>query len=211
MLIVGAKGFAKELLEILVQQDAAEGVVFFDNISADLPGKLYRVYPVIGETGDLAAHFKGSPAFALGIGGTFAREKLNKLMIENGGELQTIISPFARIGHFQNNIGPGCTIMTGVVITNDIEIGEGCLLNLNATVGHDTRVGKFCDIMPGVNISGNVTIGNYCSLGTGCVILPKVRIGNNVTVGAGSVVLKDIPDDTVVAGVPAKPLMPKSG
>ncbi len=53
---------------------------------------------------------------------------------------------------------------------------------------------------------GKITIGDNCFIGKGTTILPGVTIGNNVIVGACSLVTKDIPDNTVVGGVPAKPI-----
>lgn len=47
-------------------------------------------------------------------------------------------------------------------------------------------------------------IGDHVSLGANVTIIGKVRIGNNVTIGAGSVVVKDIPDNCIVAGNPAR-------
>lgn len=47
-------------------------------------------------------------------------------------------------------------------------------------------------------------IGHSCLIGTGATILPGVRIGNYCVVGAGAVVTKDVPDNTIVAGNPAK-------
>ncbi len=49
-----------------------------------------------------------------------------------------------------------------------------------------------------------VTIGDNCWIGGGATILPGVTIGNNVTIGAGSVVTRDIPDNTVAVGNPAR-------
>ena len=49
-----------------------------------------------------------------------------------------------------------------------------------------------------------VTIGNDVWIGANCTILPGVTIGNNVVVAAGAVVTKDVPDNCVVGGVPAK-------
>ena len=51
---------------------------------------------------------------------------------------------------------------------------------------------------------GNIEIGNGVWIGANTVILPNVRIGNNVAIGANSVVTKDIPDNTVYGGVPAR-------
>lgn len=66
--------------------------------------------------------------------------------------------------------------------------------------------------MPGV-VFGNktekednnpVTVGDNCYFGLGVKILGSVKIGNNVTIGANAVVTKDIPDNAVVGGIPAK-------
>ena len=49
-----------------------------------------------------------------------------------------------------------------------------------------------------------INIGDNCYIGTGVTILGPLTIGNNVTIAAGAVVLSDVPDNAVVAGVPAK-------
>jgi maltose O-acetyltransferase len=49
-----------------------------------------------------------------------------------------------------------------------------------------------------------VTIGDDCWIGGGAIILPGVKIGQRCVIGAGSVVTKDVPDDSLVAGNPAK-------
>jgi maltose O-acetyltransferase len=55
-----------------------------------------------------------------------------------------------------------------------------------------------------VEFSKPVTIGNDCWIGGGSIILPGVTIGSGVTIGAGSVVTKNVPDNVLVAGNPAK-------
>lgn len=49
-----------------------------------------------------------------------------------------------------------------------------------------------------------IIIGDNCYVGTGVTILGPSKIGNNVTIAAGAVVIKDVPDNAVVGGVPAK-------
>lgn len=51
---------------------------------------------------------------------------------------------------------------------------------------------------------GKVKIGDRCFIGLGAIILPNVRIGNDCIIGAGTVVARDIPDNSVVVGNPAK-------
>lgn len=77
-------------------------------------------------------------------------------------------------------------------------------------IGHNVTIGKNTLVMANVVICGGAVIGEKCWLAPNSVIKQKVVIGNNVTLGLGSVVLKNIEDNLVVAGVPARPLVGKS-
>jgi sugar O-acyltransferase (sialic acid O-acetyltransferase NeuD family) len=98
----------------------------------------------------------------------------------------------------------GCIIYPNVTIMNDCSIGRGVLFNSNASIGHDTKIGDFCNINPGAHIAGKVTIGVGTTVGIGAVVKENIQIGKNVIIGAGSVVVKDIPDDEIVYGNPAR-------
>ncbi|MES2761320.1 MAG: acetyltransferase [Bacteroidota bacterium] len=204
MLIVGAKGFSKEVLEVLYQNDLHDDVVFYDDISNDLSEKLYGRFKVLTNMDDAKLYFeKVNQQFTIGIGNPLLRYKLSAKFIQAGGVFTSTISPKASVGHFGNQISEGCNIMTGAIITSDVTIGMGCLINLNCTIGHDTIIGDFTELSPGVNISGNCRIGKFSNLGTNAIVLPKITIGDNVVVAAGAVVTKDVPDNSMVAGVPA--------
>jgi sugar O-acyltransferase (sialic acid O-acetyltransferase NeuD family) len=204
MLIVGAKGFAKEVLEVLHQLNQLENLVFYDDVNEDIDDVLYNKFPVLKSIEQAQTFFKETDAkFTIGIGNPILRKKLYDKFTKIGGKFESTISPKASIGHFGNFVDEGSNIMTGTVITNDITIGKGVLVNLNCTIGHDTKIGEFVELSPGVNISGNCSIGDYSVLGTNSTVLPKVTIGKNVIVGACSVVTKDIPDNSLVIGIPA--------
>jgi acetyltransferase-like isoleucine patch superfamily enzyme len=57
-----------------------------------------------------------------------------------------------------------------------------------------------------VNISGHVNIGEEVSVGTGSKIIQNISIGRNTIIGAGAIVTKDIPENVVAVGMPAKPI-----
>ena len=74
------------------------------------------------------------------------------------------------------------------------------------------RIGNNCTILPMVlcgrkhpnDKDSLIIIGDNCYISTGVTILGPVNIGDNVVIGAGAVVLNDIPDNSIVGGVPAK-------
>ena len=87
-----------------------------------------------------------------------------------------------------------------------LQIGDDCLITDNVVVlTHDFSFSTVSKCSLGTYPScGKVTIGNNVFIGTHAIILPGVTVGNNVIIGAGSIVSKDIPDNVVVAGSPAK-------
>tara|TARA_B100000989_G_scaffold87695_1_gene63222 strand:- start:18418 stop:19032 length:615 start_codon:yes stop_codon:yes gene_type:complete len=101
-------------------------------------------------------------------------------------------------------IGEGCKIFPGVIINRGSKIKKNVLINTGSIIDHDCYIGDHSQIAPGCVLAGNVKIGRLTLVGMGTKIIQGVKIGKNCFVGAGSVVLKNIPDNSIYAGVPAK-------
>jgi sugar O-acyltransferase (sialic acid O-acetyltransferase NeuD family) len=89
-------------------------------------------------------------------------------------------------------------------ITTNVMIGNFVWINSYNAIGHDVKIGDYTTIFSSINIGGGAEIGTDCVIGSGVTINPHTKIGNGSIVGGGSVVTKDIPENVVVAGVPAK-------
>lgn len=205
MIIIGAGGHAKEILDIISEEEIP--VSFFDNISPDAPDKLFGKFEILKSKAAVLKSFQTDKRFALGIGNPTARFKVSELFRSWGGALTSVISTTAIIGSYNVVLKSGLNIMHRVIISNDVFIGEGTLVNASAIIHHDVVVGDYCEISPGAILLGDVKIGGFTSIGAGTLVLPKIHIGNHVIVGAGSVVTKDIEDNTTVVGIPAGPLL----
>ena len=95
-------------------------------------------------------------------------------------------------------INSGCCFQDqgGIEIGNNVLIGQQVVL---ATLNHDLIPSKRSNMQP-----SPIQIGNDVWIGAHATILPGVTIGDGAVIAAGAVVTKDVPKNTVVAGVPAK-------
>ena len=110
------------------------------------------------------------------------------------------------------SIGDNAVIMMGAVINIGAVIGEGTMIDMGAILGGRATVGKNCHIGAGTVLAGvvepasatPVIIEDGVMIGANAVVLEGVHVGRGAVVAAGAVVVEDVPDNTVVAGVPAR-------
>lgn len=114
-------------------------------------------------------------------------------------------------------IGKNAVIMMGAVINIGAEIGENTMIDMNAVVGARGTIGKNVHVGAGAVIAGvleppsktPVIVEDDVMIGANAVILEGVKVGKGAVVAAGSVVTKDVPENSVVAGIPAKVIKEK--
>lgn len=117
----------------------------------------------------------------------------------------------------QVSIGENAVIMMGAVINIGAEIGDKSMIDMGAVLGGRAIVGKNSHIGANAVLAGvvepasaqPVKIGDNVIVGANAVVLEGVQVGDNAVVGAGAIVTKDVAENEVVAGVPAKVLKVK--
>jgi acetyltransferase-like isoleucine patch superfamily enzyme len=126
----------------------------------------------------------------------------------------TKISPMVNL--YGCELGDNCFVGPFVEIQSGVKIGNNTRISSHTFVCEGVEIGENTFVAHGVMFVNDLfteerenwvlratQVGNNVRIGSNATILP-VKIGNNVIIGAGAVVTKDIPDNTVVKGNPAK-------
>lgn len=166
------------------------------------PGQQYLGAPVLNA--DAALSDRSLPRrVALGIGDNAERQKIGMKLEAAGVELPVIMHPHVSIGEMVT-IGAGTVICANAMIDPDVVIGKGNILNAGSAVGHDTVTEDYVHVCGGTYVAARCRVKELSFISLRATVLPDLTVGRNCQVGAGSLLTKDLPDDHIAIGNPAR-------
>ncbi|OOQ92697.1 capsule biosynthesis protein CapG [Bacillus cereus] len=124
-----------------------------------------------------------------------------------------LVSPPRRANLLKNeglHLGSGCEVYSDVTFGSEpylIEIGDNVRITKGVIfITHDGGMWVLRNngMLKDADAFGKIKVGNNVHIGINTVIMPGVTIGDNVVIGVGAVVTKDIPSNSIAAGVPAR-------
>jgi sugar O-acyltransferase (sialic acid O-acetyltransferase NeuD family) len=206
LVIWGAKGHAKVLHEFTERLGYTLVAVFDSDPKAVTPFPGVPLHH--GREGFLRWRAENADLPAEGlvaIGGQrgWDRMELQQFLREHGVMPATVVHPAAYVA-LNARLGRGCQVLANATVCTEARLGDACIVNTAASVDHESVVGDGVHLAPGARLAGEVRVGDYTLIAVGAVVLPRVKIGANCLIGAGAVVTKDVPDNTVFYGHPAR-------
>ncbi len=201
--IYGAGGLGREVLELAeiinMEEKRWDEFIFIDD--GDIPDIINncKVYKYI----KAKECFSSALEVVIGIGEPVTREKLFEKLNNDGIVTPTLIHPDVYIPK-STKIGPGVIIQYGCFISCNVIIDNYTYINPQCNIGHDDIIEEGCMIAGFSNIAGVVHIGKWTYLGLSAAIKQTINIGNHVIVSMGAIVQRDVPDNMIIMGNPAR-------
>ncbi len=205
IVIIGAGNNGKCVADAAEKAGNFEIIGFLD--TKKQPGESYFSYPILGNQSEIIRivdqfNLEGG---VVSLGDNFLRYQIVKEIIKHSPNFNflSIIHPMSVISKGVK-VGKGCIIMPGVIINANTKVSNFCLLNTSSVLEHDSEIKDFSTLSPGVITGGHFSLGSFSTMGLGSKALDRVSIGENSFIGAGALVTKNIEDNVLAYGVPAK-------
>lgn len=206
LIILGSGGHGKVVAETALITNNFKKIAFLDDKYEQSDRSFnFNGIKIIGKF-NLAKQLLDQNIFnsaIVAIGDSYLRLELLNELKQYGYNIPSIIHP-------SSYISPSCVIKNGTVvfaqvaIQSNVKIGMGNIINTSSSIDHDSVLSEGVHVCPGARIAGNVNIGSGSTIGIGSSIIQNISIGTNVTIGAGAVVIRDLGNNLIAKGVPAK-------
>ncbi|MBX5437763.1 MAG: acetyltransferase [Alicyclobacillaceae bacterium] len=204
VILLGGGGHAKVLLEILVYRSL--DVLGYATDDSEPPKRTLPNVRWLGTDEAVTAFAPSEVELVNALGSTGRPEGRTNLYLafkRKGYRFVSLVHPSATVSPTVL-LGEGAQVLAGAVIQAGAVLGQNVIVNTRASVDHDCSVGDHVHIAPGATICGGVQIGEATHIGAGATVVQGVTIGRGCVIGAGAVVLKDVPDGSLVVGVPGR-------
>ena len=179
-----------------------EEVVFIDD-APEKNGTTYFELPVMSFDDAIKKYGLDGIEFILAIGEPAVKDIVFEKISKAGATVTSIIYPEIIKPNVYKQ-GVGLVIHKGSSIPPHSEFGNNVLIQGVAIMGHDVKLGDNVVVSSFAFVGGDTTIGRNTYVGPQSCVRNGLHIGENVIIGMGSVVTKDVPDNAVVYGNPAK-------
>jgi len=139
------------------------------------------------------------------LGDNYKRERVFKEFQNNytKSQIVSLIHPSAQVSK-NCFVDIGSVVMPLCIVNSSSKIGKGVILNSNTVVEHDNFIMDFSSLAPSVTTGGNVFVGERSSISIGSTIKHNVKVGSDSVIGACSYLNKDVGDNCIFYGNPAK-------
>lgn len=203
IVIIGAGGHGKVVLDILRAAGEEEPVGFVDSSPSRAGGRIGGL-PIFGPANVLPKlRQQGVRGAIVAIGDCRARVQYATLLREQGFELINAIHPTSSVSPTAM-LGRNVVVAAQAAVCTDARIEDSVILNTACVVDHECELGPGVHVCPGAHLAGRVRVGAGAWIGIGANVIQCLSIGEHAMVGAGAAVIRDVPAHSTVVGVPAR-------
>jgi sugar O-acyltransferase (sialic acid O-acetyltransferase NeuD family) len=201
LVIFGSGGHAVSVANVALSAGyKIECFIDYNKVGQSLLG-----YKIRGEIAEILN--SESFSLAIAIGNNSVRESMYKEIKSKFSDSNfPILVHSSAVVSFFSELSEGSVVMPNAIIGPNTRIGKFCIVNSQASIDHDGLMLDFSSLAPAAILGGNVRIGTRSAICIGSVIKQNIFIGDDSIVGANSYLNKDLSNNQVAYGSPAKPI-----